>query len=471
MKMFKWVTKAVVMSLLATGLVQAKESQYEYVVVGAGSAGLSAAYELKRLDKKFIVLEKNERAGGIAENGQKGRFHYAKGTEYLGAPEGHFARVIKDLNISMVEIPSPMDASFFNGKMYIGDNKVASLTIEQTNEEEFQKFIDLLNSVEHMTFDQLRKLDHMTAKQWLDDNNIAMFIQTRYEVMARGLFGANLTDISALSFIPEAYFDYQGVKSITELLEPSVHSGSWSAPKGIASIATTIASHLKSYISYDSAVINIEPYGSNYQLQYKHDGQIYTVISEKVIIATPASVAFHIGQKVLSEKQLKLIKQVKYTQYATVALFSDTPIFDKAFDLAILDGDVVTDLYDATWIERSHTSELAEVDEYIASAYLAPQDVSDHSLLKNSDSQLLEIVFKELSRIDPDIPSKVTGYDIKRFYNAYPVFNTGYFTRLRALKSSFEGIYLAGDYMSYPTFDAAFESGYEAVVQAENHEK
>ncbi len=137
-----------------------------------------------------------------------------------------------------------MDASFYQGKMYVGESKLASLTVDQSGEQEFQNFIDLLNSAERMSYKQLKKLDGITAKQWLEENQVHPFILQRYEVMARGLFGANLTDISALSFIPEAYFDYGDAKKVSELMTADEHSESWTVPTGIASIATSVATYL-----------------------------------------------------------------------------------------------------------------------------------------------------------------------------------------------------------------------------------
>lgn len=469
MKLFHISTTIALMTILFTSYAFADEHQYEYIVVGAGSAGLSAAYKLQSLDKDFIVLEKNTRSGGIAENGVRGRFHYAKGTEYLGKPEGYLAKVIEDLKIPMVEIPTPMDASIFKGEMYIGGKELAHLTIEKTGKDEFQKFIELLNSTKDLKFKELLKLDHITAKQWLDDNQIHPFIQQRYNVMARGLFGANLTDISALSFIPEAIFDYVDVENVSDLMasDASDHSESWTTQTGIATIATTIAENLDEHIRYQSIVKNISKVKAGYQIEFNTDGKIHTLTTEKVIVATPAPIAAYIARDVLTQEQKNILEQIDYAQYATIALFSETPIFNKAFDLAILDANTITDLYDATWVERHYNAELNNVKEYIASVYLAPQGVADKSLLKSSDSEIMDIIFTELNSVVPSISEKVIGHEIKRFYHAYPVFNEGYFTRLHKLKSSFSGVYLAGDYMAYPTFDAAFESGFKAVLQAE----
>ena len=128
----------------------------------------------------------------------------------------------------------------------------------------------------------------------------------------------------------------------------------------------------------------------------------------------------------------------------------------------------MTDLYDSTWVERFYNPELKDTKEYIASAYLAPKGVADKSLMTLSDTQLMTIVYDELSNIVPNIQSKVSGYDIKRFKYAYPVMSLGAYSRLNTLKKSFQGVYLAGDYMKYPTIEAAFNSGDAAAKQAMN---
>lgn len=469
MEIFNTIIKIVIIGAFLVNTATATEKPFEYAVIGAGAAGLSAAYALKKLDRNFILLEKNSRSGGIAGSGTYKNFHYAKGTEYLGEAEGHLARVINELNIPMVEIPSPMDASYYQGNKYIGDKQITKLTIEQSSSKELQKFIDLLNNANHMKHKDLLSLDTINAKQWLNQNKIAPFIQHRYNIMSRGLFGANLSDISALSLIPEASFDFINVDSIADLIEPSQHSESWTTQTGIATITTSIAKNIGEHIRYHSKVEKVQKKDGHFQIDYLTAGKKKTIYAEKVIIATPAPIAANIAQEVLTTQQLNILTQIQYAQYATVALFSDTPIFNQAFDLAILDGDMITDLYDATWVERHYNQELRNKQAYIASAYIAPKGVSDRSILKKSDQDIMHLVYKELSRIVPNIKQKVTGYDITRFKYAYPVINTGYYTRLHKLKSSFNGVFLAGDYMFYPTFDAAFESGFNAVMQAEKN--
>ena len=42
--------------------------KYDFIIIGAGFTGLSAAYYLTRLGKKTLVLEKSDSPGGLASS-------------------------------------------------------------------------------------------------------------------------------------------------------------------------------------------------------------------------------------------------------------------------------------------------------------------------------------------------------------------------------------------------------------------
>ena len=49
---------------------------YDVIIIGAGPAGLTAAYELSDSGKKVLVLEKKPRVGGLAETKVFGNYRY-----------------------------------------------------------------------------------------------------------------------------------------------------------------------------------------------------------------------------------------------------------------------------------------------------------------------------------------------------------------------------------------------------------
>ena len=49
---------------------------YDLVIIGAGPAGLTAAYELANSNKRIIVLEKKSQVGGLAETKVFEKYRY-----------------------------------------------------------------------------------------------------------------------------------------------------------------------------------------------------------------------------------------------------------------------------------------------------------------------------------------------------------------------------------------------------------
>ena len=49
---------------------------YDLIIIGAGPAGLTAAYQLSESNKKVLVLEKKSQVGGLAETKVFGSYRY-----------------------------------------------------------------------------------------------------------------------------------------------------------------------------------------------------------------------------------------------------------------------------------------------------------------------------------------------------------------------------------------------------------
>ena len=460
---------------------------HDVVVIGGGVAGLTAGYYLRDLD--VLILEKKGTVGGRTISAMHKSFAYAKGTEYLGIPENPLAQMIDELQLTPREIPSPMDAYFDGDRFYYGNDGIKRYLISNSDAEAYQKFVELINGaydeydeIPDLTYNEDAKaLDHISAAQWLRDNDTPdVFIQ-KYNVTAKGLFGATMDEISALSFIPEAAYDYEGnsdeqEESDYEDLDEadleaeyadagSEHSGSYSFVKGLTELTDRLGEVLGDKIRLDSTVISVTTQGDSYAVTYfGADGNTTTVLANNIVLAVPAPEALKIASSVLSEEHVEILQTVEYSSYATVALFSDTPIFDKAFDLAVADAYYFTDVYDATWVERFYDRGKTDVEEYIASVYVAPKAGSDHALDSISDEELLDNIYQDLNKIFPGAREKVTGYDIERFPYAYPIMSLGAYERLLDLDELNHGaLILAGDYMVYPTFEAAVQSGHLAA--------
>lgn len=462
--------------------------KHDVIVIGGGIAGLTSGYYLRNED--VLVLEKKGAVGGRTISAMNKSFTYAKGTEYLGTPENPLTQMINELNLEPKEIPSPMDAYFDGDSFYYGTDGIRRYLINNSSMEDYMNFTSLLSD-EYDIYDEIpdieynevaEKLDYLSASQWLRKNGIPDVFVKKYNVSSKGLFGANMEEISALSFIPEAAYDYEG--EVNEKLSTEDYlnyneedleqeyadaknekSGSYSFEKGLTELTDELGKVLGEKVRLNSTVISVKKTDKGYNVIYMDgDKKEHSIFTNKVVLAVPAPEALKIASSVLSKERKELMETVEYSSYATVALFSETPIFNKAFDLAVPDEYYFTDVYDATWVERAYNKEKQNAKEYIASVYVAPKSGKDHTLDSISDEELLKNIYADLDRIFPNASSKVTGYDIEKFPYAYPIMSTGAYKRLLSLDRLNHGsLILAGDYMVYPTFEAAVQSGHLAA--------
>ena len=174
------------------------EKPHDVIIIGAGLAGLTAAFYLKSYN--VVVLEKEGRPGGKAISCKIGDFSCAMGAEYIGKPTDEIGKIVRALKLTPVQIPSPMDAAWQDGELYLGETGIASLFVRRAGVGEYNRFVSAMQEFaseyeEIPRFDpdsELAALDDISAKDWLHRMKFPEISLERYNVAARGIFGANL---------------------------------------------------------------------------------------------------------------------------------------------------------------------------------------------------------------------------------------------------------------------------------------
>ncbi|HWQ66133.1 MAG TPA: FAD-dependent oxidoreductase [Methanospirillum sp.] len=441
------------------------DESYDTIIIGAGISGLTAGFYLDDADLDLLILEKEAQAGGRTSAGVYKGVRYAQGTEYLGYPAGSLLEMQRVLGLSPVEIPEPEDSYFYDGTLYSGDKGREDLIIKRAGKSAYDSFAAQVLSygaqyddIPDMPVDSdLLTLDLITASEWMAQSGIPVAIREIYNVSSRGIFGANLNEISALSLIPEAAFDYENGDG----------SGAYTYVGGITSLTDALADHLGDQIQYNTTVTSVQRGPDGYLITaYDQSGGKKTYQSRSVILAAPAPVALKIASEILTPEQKDIMGSIPYAPYITLSLFSDQPVFEEAYDLALPDGSFATNLYDATWVDRHVTGTQFPSDVHIATAYISGSGFSDRSILNLTDEEVKSRVISEIDRILPGRTGSITGYSVTRFSNAFPVMIPGAYQRMSRLHDITDGtVQLAGDYMIYPTFESVAESG---KIAAEN---
>ncbi len=80
---------------------------YDFVVVGAGMAGLTAATYLARADRSVLLLEKNNKPGGLVNTFEKDGFFFEGGVRAL-VNAGIILPMLQELGIDLDFVPNPV---------------------------------------------------------------------------------------------------------------------------------------------------------------------------------------------------------------------------------------------------------------------------------------------------------------------------------------------------------------------------
>lgn len=440
---------------------------YDAVVVGGGIAGLTAAFYLSEL--KVRVLEREAGPGGRIRGGGGARGEIARAT-YIGRPYGALKEIIEKLGLEPWEIRAPLEAVFRDDRIHFGTEGLAQLLTERSSAADFERFRSevLAHAAAYQDIPELdftiptARLDGVTARRWFDDLKLPPVYAECYDAAARGRFGASLDDLSALVMIPEMAFGLGGGTGDAAAAEAG-GSGAFTLDGGLAAITTALADWLAEAFQPRSRVVRVSKPDADYRVEYADSaGKIRSLKAKFVILAIPAAEALAIDSGALKTEARRWLEEVAYSSSAAVSLAIRESLFGRAFQLALQDGGAAVSLRDTSWLANGRTPAGAAAAGGAGALVVqaAPARLGEAGWARLSDDDLSKAAVRAVSRVFPGLPSQISGRQAVRYARAYPVMGPGAFRRAARLNEICDGrILLAGDYMIYPDFEAAADSG------------
>lgn len=423
----------------------------QVVVLGAGIAGLAAAWELQQRRVPFVIVERSGRAGGVIRTERVDGYIIDAGPDALLAQKPAGVDLCRELGIADRLIPTlPPRTAFIKRRARLVAIPDASFLGLPTRVAPF-----LASRLFSLRGKARMAAELLIPRALSDDESIGDFVRRRFgaearEVLAEPLLaGIHAGDVDRLSVhalfprLVEAERDHGSVLRALLFTRRRAAAGSAfvSFPAGLAELVDALLARLAEHsIRYDSACVRITGSGPfAVQLQ---SGQVLE--TRAVVIATPPLAAATALQP-LDANLASLCAAIPYVSSATVAFGLrrgqvSHPLAGSGFVVTSRDRRAVMAV---TWVS-SKWPDRAPEGRVLLRAFLG--GTGDPAILGQGDAEIAHAAFADLADTlgiagEPELTR------VYRWPHATPQYHVGHLARVRAIDerlAALPGIYLTG---------------------------
>lgn len=423
------------------------------VVLGAGLAGLCAAYELQQAGHEVTVLEARLRAGGrvytLREPFSDGLYAEA-GALFIPNHHTHTIRYARQFGLPLEPIPSRSMAQFYfvQGKRYdLRQSSSPDWPVELTPQERslglsgmWQRYIgSVVREMGDVTApdwppESLKKYDQMSFADFLKEQGASPAAISLLRLGYYDLWGDGVETVSALSLLRDAALRQ------AERQAYSIRGGNDLLPKALAGM-------LKERIHYGAVVTKIQQTATRVFVHYMQGRQEKRIAGERVVCALPFSCLRHVEvTPPFSPEKRRAVEELPNTSVVRVYLQSRQKFWvERGWS-----GMVNTDL-PIMWIWEPTFNQAGP--RGILESYTA--GVQARRLTGMSDTDRLSYTLEQMEKVYPGLTQNYEGgasksWDADEWSRGdYAWFKPGQMTALLPHIARPEGrLHFAGDHTS-----------------------
>lgn len=413
---------------------------YDLVIIGAGPAGLTAAYELAKTDKKVIVIEKKSQVGGLAETKVFGNFRYDIGPHRFFTKNKEvyelFLEVLSDDAVavnrktrilfknSYFDYPlTPINALFglgFFESITIGFSYVFARIKSYLKISKIDNFEDwVVDRFGRKLFNNFFK--NYTEKVWgIDCKDIGS------DWAAQRIKGLSLSTAIKFALFPNSkkrpktlvdkfYYPKLGAGMLWEKFEEYVESNNIE-------------------VSKNKKVTQVKENGDQFILTFEDiEGKSQSIKTKNIFFSNPLLEFIDIFEGNTPQEVLNAAESLEYRNHISVHLTIDKKLFDD------------------NWIYiHSPNLKMARIADFTNfSKDMSPEGTypltleyfcfGNDEIWNNSNDEIIEFALTELKSIF-DKKFNVIHSAVSRNAKAYPVIKTGYQTHINIIKEWLAGL-------------------------------
>lgn len=429
----------------------------QIAVIGAGMAGLGAAYTLKENGIPCTVFEPSHKAGGRMTTEKIGAYHVDVGASFivryfravsklvkeidmedeLNVLERNAASLYRDGKFHTVRINRPHTALTFGGISL--KSKFSVMGAVPTYLKNVFKINNFLNAYKGIYID-----DGETAYDWLKRCTSRELADYLGDPICRALCQYPLKDMSKLNFLTYSM-------SVTDMKLQAFRHGMGSVPEKLSRDLD---------IKYKTRVTRVEQKGDRVEVEWENGGQKETADFASAIVAVWGDTVPQLV-KGLSPLETEIFNSTAYSTTCPVVITVDRPITEPFYGAYIGPGESkciasfgVEDAKGNLGVPKGKGCLFCLTKEEFVRSF------------KGSKEELGEIVLKDAVKFFPDIKKHVSGVHVFKWDRAVEKMPPGRFALLHGMKAQWpkkRRVQVAGAYMVAPCTDGAFTSGKQAA--------
>lgn len=423
-------------------------AHHPVVIIGAGPAGLTAAYELVKQGIQPIVLEKSDKVGGIARTEVYKGYRFDIGGHRFFTKVGEVQELWYEvLGDEFIKVPR-MSRIFYQGKYF---DYPLSLFNTLSNLGIIPSALILLSYLKAKVQAKIRRPEPETFEEWVTHCFGRRLYRTFFKTYTEKVWGIpcnqiqaewarqRIKGVSLKRAVINALFGGNDTKSLIKEFDYPILG-----PGMMWERFTEAVENKGGQVCLNTGVIRLEREGTRItRIITQQDGETTAISGDHYISTMPITALVHKLDPLPPDEILQAAKSLSYRAFVIVALIIDAK-----------------DLFPDNWI-YIHTPEV-KVGRIQNFKNWSPKMVPDANktclgmeyfcsegdeIWNMSDTELLDLATKEVARLGLTPESTVEDGTVLRQPKAYPVYDRDYRQHLQVIQdylATFENLQTVG---------------------------